>query len=644
MIDLRLWRILLLATPIALLVAMFSLEEVPRPLESSLPPDAFEGSAAVALAADMAELAPEPRPGSEDDQALAEAVLARFKQIPAIEVSEQRFEGSYDGEDVDLRNLIAKLPGTSERQVAVLAGRDVVEGSGAASTVAANAVMLEIAAGFAGSTHEKTLVFVSTDGASIGALGASRFAADYTDAGLLDAVIVLSQPAADDPTPPLVVPWSAGTGSTSARLVQTSGRMVSSEMDLPYGDEGPMAELSRLAIPSALGEQGPLIDEGLDAVRLSSSGELPPAARDDTTEALNTDTVSRMGRAALSLMLAVDSAREPAEHGPDTYIGLAGNLMPGWTLALLALALLLAPVGVGFAGLAAAAGSPVQAARAVGWVLLRAVPFLLAFLVVTAGALVGLVPSPEFPFPPSSESIGTGGAAVVGAAAVLLLVTVFLLRPLLAPPPALARLAPPACIAVASVCALGVWLVNPYMALLVGLGLQLWVLAASPVVPGRLAAAGVVALGTVPVLAAVAAVAGRFDAGPGVVWDLLLMLTGGQLPDRLAVLGCLLAGVALAIVAARGEPADPSQQVDLSEMVARGRLLERRRSGRPEAQEPPDPQPEPKPDPSPQDQPERDPRMWSKPPGSSSRPSSASTDTASWPSTGATTRPIWVRP
>ncbi|MBM3667669.1 MAG: M28 family peptidase, partial [Actinobacteria bacterium] len=409
MIDLRLWRLALLLVVPALLVAMFSLRDVPRPLEPTLPPDAFEGSAAATLARDLHALAPEPRPGSDDDAALAEAILERFKQIPSVEVSEQRFEGEAGGEDVELRNLIARLPGQSERQVALLAGRDVLAGSGAASTVASSAAMLEIAAGFAGSTHSKTLVFVSTDGASVGALGARRFASDYTDAGLLDAVVVLSQPAAGRPAQPLVVPWSAGTDSTGAKLSGSADAIVAGEVDEPAGDQGPAAEVFRLAIPSSLGEQGPLIDAGLDAVRLSSSGELPPPAAADEEAEVDVDTLDRFGRAALSLILAVDSAREPLEHGPATYIGLAGNLLPGWTLGLLALSLLAAAAVTSFAGVAVAARSPAQALRALAWTALRAVPLLLALAVVAAAALVGLVPSPEFPFLPGYEQIGAGG-------------------------------------------------------------------------------------------------------------------------------------------------------------------------------------------------------------------------------------------
>ena len=112
---------------------MFSLQETPRALEPALPPDAFDGDAAATLARDLAAAYPGATPGSEQDAALADAVVARFETFEAGELSEQRFSGSFDGDEVELRNLIMVLPGQSERQVALLAPRDSLGGSGAAS-------------------------------------------------------------------------------------------------------------------------------------------------------------------------------------------------------------------------------------------------------------------------------------------------------------------------------------------------------------------------------------------------------------------------------------------------------------------------------------------------------------------------------
>ncbi|HET8976463.1 MAG TPA: M28 family peptidase, partial [Solirubrobacterales bacterium] len=442
MIDLRLWRIALLPVPLVLLIAMFSLEETPRALEPVLPPDAFDGEAAVTLARDLAAAQSSPAPGSDQDAALADVVEERFKTFETGELAEQRFTASSGGEDVELRNVIMVLPGQSERQVALLAPRDSAEGTGAASGIASTAALLEIATGLAGSTHEKTLVFVSTDGSTLGAAGARRFARDYSEADLLDAAIVLSQPAAADPRPPLVVPWSSGAQSTGVQLVETARAMVSEEVARPPGDESPLRELFRLALPAALGEQGPLIESGIDTVRLSSDGELPLPASADQADAVDAETLARFGRAALAVILALDTAPSPTEHGPDAYISLAGSLMPGWALSLLALSLLLPVAAVAGVGMARSASSPLLAARAVGWGALRAVPFVLAAALLYALATAGALPSPDFPFDPAREELGLGGAISIGVGVIAFALVAFLLRPLLAPPAELANLAP----------------------------------------------------------------------------------------------------------------------------------------------------------------------------------------------------------
>ena len=658
----------MLAAPVALIVAMFSLQQPPEPVESTVPPDSFDSEAAGTLLRDMNQQFADPRPGSEADEAMAQFVQDRFEAIPSAEVAEQSFDASFEGEDVGLRNLLLTLPGRSERQVALIAHRDVADGSGAATSIASTAILLQIAAGFSGTSQEKSLVFVSTDGGSIGALGARRFFSDYSERTLLDAAIVISQPAAPEPEAPFVIPWSTGDESTSAALAEAANATLSNETGEPAGDPGPLTELMRLAIPTGLGEQGPLIASGLDAVRLSSSGELPLPPERDTADQVDGQTLGDFGRAALSLVLALDSAPSPVEHGPDAYIGVAGNLLPGWALALLALALL-APVGLAsFVAVADAARSPLHAGRAVGWVALRAVPFGLALLTVYALVFTGVIPSPEFPFDPAAEGLGTKGTIGVLLALAVLSAGAFLLQPLLPPPPSVVSCAAAAALGLAAVCGMALWFVNPYLCLLVAVGLQAWVPAAAGAAPGRLATAGLVAVGAIPVLAAVADVAGRFDAGPGVVWDLLLMFSGGQTPDSQALLACLLAGCGLALIASAGDAADGgSTQLKLNALVERGRRLEERRteskrkkerrrsrprpsrspegSGRRSAGNVPPDDPPPPPDDDIPDQrywcapppgPGRGrPDMWSKPRGSTSLPSASRIETPSpW-----TTRP-----
>lgn len=619
MIDLRLWRAALLPIPIVVLVGMFSLQEVPPPLQQGLPPDAFDGEAASTLAEELGRSAADPRPGSDADEQLGELVRGRFSAIGGLTLSEQRFEGSFDGEDVELRNLIGVLPGQSDRQVALIACRDAAQGSGATTSIASTAALLEIANAFSGSTHSKTLVFVSTDGCGLGALGARRFVRDYTGADLLDGAIVLSQPASPDPEPPLVIPWSTGPQSTASQLAETTRRTISEETGMPPGDEGPLDDLFRLALPAAIGEQGPLIEGGLDAIRISSSGELPPAAADDDPANLDPDTLDRFGRASLSLMLTLDAAPGALEHGPSAYIGVAGNLLPGWTLALLALALLLPVAATAAVGLSASARSPAEAVRGLIWVGIRVLPFLAALVVTNMLILVGLLPSPNFPFDPATESLGVVGSLSVLVAAAALGAAAWFLRPLRPPAQGAAATARPAALLVAALAGLGIWLENPYLGLLVGLGLQAWVPAAARTKAGRLAPIGWILVGLIPGLLAIADLAGRFGVGLGVFKDLLLMFSADQIGDLPALLVCVIAGAALAIIATAGRgpsPASPEMTIEV-----------RREDGEPspppeDAEEPEEEDAQPEPDePEPESaEPERDPRLWSKPTGSSSPP------------------------
>ena len=196
MIDFRLYRAAFLPLVVSVVVVLFALQVPPAPVPGVVAPTEFNQTGAARLATRIAEQAPQRTPGSPGDAAIGGLVQRRFEAVRDGQVAEQRFTGSFDGKDVDLRNLILTLPGQSQRSVVVLASRDSAAGPGAASSAAATATMLELVNEMQTSRRTKTLVFVSTDGASNGALGAREFAAQYPERDLIDGVIVLWQPGA----------------------------------------------------------------------------------------------------------------------------------------------------------------------------------------------------------------------------------------------------------------------------------------------------------------------------------------------------------------------------------------------------------------------------------------------------------------
>ncbi len=555
MIDFRLYRVAWLPAVLAFVTMMFSFEGVPEPLEPQIPPVAFDSDRARVNARQILSAAPERTPGGDGDRLAGEIVMERFEAIEAGTTSSQSFELVIDGEEAELRNLAITLPGESERTILVLAARDSAAGPGAASSAAATAGLIELADVLGGTDHEKTIVLVSTDAGSEGAAGARTFVQAYSERELIDAAIVLAQPGSAAPAKPHVLRDSTDDRSTSAQLVQTAEQAIADHGEHSSRSRGAFADLARLAMPTAAGEQAGLIAEGLDAVAISSAGERPlPSVQDEAAD-LDPETLGRFGAAALAVVLALDQTSTPLEHGPDSYVEFAGNLIPDWALATLALALLLAAAVAALDGLAKTIRRG-GAARALTWAGGLALPPLATFLFIHVLSALGLVPSPRYPFDPGRFGIGFGELLVMLSIATVL-VAGYVRTGLPHPPPSSPRRALVAAVGAVSVAAALVsWLLNPYLALLLAPLAHLWLASARPRSPGRAATIVLVALALVPALLALRAVTGAVGAGP---WDLTLMVADGQIGTLTVIALCPLAGALLGLVAIASRPGeDPS--------------------------------------------------------------------------------------
>jgi hypothetical protein len=548
MLNFRIYRAALLFALAAMVVVMFSVVSRPEAVRSSLAADAFDGVRAAGLDRALLQAAPDRTPGSSGDSVAAKLVKRQFSQVQGGQVSEQAVDGTFGGTDVKLHNVTLVVPGAkSDRRIVVVAPRDCAGGPCAVSSGAASAALMELAHAFDGAQHNTTLVFVSTDGSVAGAAGAKALGAELAQMPA-DAVIVLSQPGASRPSRPFVVPWSAGPDSASIQLVESAETAVTSEAGGNPLSAGTIPALFRLAVPAGLGEQAPLIQSGIDAVAISSAGERPLPESSDGLNSLSAENLGNFGRAAMALTLALDQNTTPLEHGPSSYLPLAGKLIPGWSLALLALALLL-PVGlVSIDGIARAsrAGEPVL--QAVAWVLGRAVPFLAALVLAYLMAAVGLLPAPAFPFDPVRFSFGIGAALDVIVLLAGFAGAVFLAQRLKPPSGAEEAIAPATGI-VLFVAALGIWLANPYLALILIPTVHLWLFASLPDFRGHALPVGALLLaGLILPCAAILDLGGRFGVGLRAPWDLLLMFTGGHFGPLTALPLAALGGCLLAII------------------------------------------------------------------------------------------------
>ena len=233
MLDVRVYRAAFLPALIAVFVAAFSLADRPLPTTTGLSAEAFDSGNAFGDPArpprnslnELARTFPDREAGSRGDFRLADRVARSFEQKergtrrPAFEVS--RSTAEWDG--ADLETVVGIRPGLSNRRIVVVASRDARGHPGRAER-SGTAALLELARIYRQRELRKTLVLVSTSGATTGFAGArawAREAAAGRSASPIDAVLVLGDMAGERIRKPWVVPWSNGGSPAPLALQRT---------------------------------------------------------------------------------------------------------------------------------------------------------------------------------------------------------------------------------------------------------------------------------------------------------------------------------------------------------------------------------------------------------------------------------------
>jgi MFS family permease len=562
-IEPRLYRAAFVPALLILVLAAFSLESRPRPLPQGLAADVlFDGNLAGQAAAQIAERRPDRRAGTTGDLRMAEEVAAGLSSR-GFHVERRRF--ARDGKD--LVNVIGSRAGRSRRQIAIVAARDASGIPDAIGSAADTAALLEFARVFEGRPTRKTLVLASVDGSTLGDAGAEELVDELGDPQLTDAVLVMSDLASGRSRGPLIVPWSSDTRRTGIGLQRTVADSVHQELDRRVGATGVFGQLARLSFPIGIGAQGVLLANGFDAVRISGSGELPPDGPDGVKE-IDQDRLGGLGRGALRTVTALDEGRAP-ERGPGSYVAAVSQVLPGWVIALLAVAFLLPAVIAVVDAFARARRRREPVSRWFRWLGLHLGPLLAGLLLAGLLALVGATPEPPAaPAAPEDYPLdGSAVAVLLGIAALLVILTLAGRFLALRSTPALSdRSAPGAAVAASlTTCAatLALWVLNPYACLVMLPAAHLWMLATlSDPAPPRRARAALVGLGLLPPLlvALYWLVALSVDPLSG-AWYLLLLVTGGAVGLPTVLIGCvLLATLPLVVSIARSGPEEPAEE------------------------------------------------------------------------------------
>jgi hypothetical protein len=552
LIEPRIYRAAFIPALLAFVVTMFSLQSRPPAVPQALAADVlFDGRVALSATERIAGDNPDRRPGTDGDLAAASTVAASLRN-QHFAVTVDRFRS----DEKDLVNVVGRRIGESQRQLVVVAARDADRVPDLAGSASDTASLMEIARTLEGRVTQKTLVLASVDGSTLGSAGARRLAAQLANAGPVEALIVLSDTGVANARGTLLIPWSETTVRTGVRLQRTVGESLLQELPSGGAGRGPgtMAQFARLAFPVGIGDQAPFLDQGFDALRLSGSGELPPKGQ----AAPDADRLGALGRATLRTVFAYDAGGR-VDEAPSSYLLVAQQKLPRWSVALLVFSLLL-PL------LAAAVDSFARVRRRhepvlpwLRWIGAGVVPFLVALAVGEFLVLVGQAPdAPPVPLPPTAHSLDGSAGATLGICALFFALTWVFLRPRLA-----GRLPAPgspgagaALALVLSVVSIAVWVVNPFAALALLPAFHLWLLVtASPVPPARPAGIALVAAGLlIPVLIALG-VMERLRLGPlSELWYGFLLVTGHHVGLYTALVAALLLAcfaAAIRIAAAR---------------------------------------------------------------------------------------------
>lgn len=556
MLDPRLYRAAFAPVLLALVVAAFSLGERPRPLATTLAPDAFDGARALATLQGLAAQFPDRRPGSAGDAGLAAVVERALRRsfcsdaARCPEVSSRTVTGRTIDGRADLRTIVATRPGAPGPGILVLAHRDAA-GRPAEAELSGTAALLELARVFGGRRTARTLTLVSTSGGSGGAAAARELARHMPEQDPEPAaVLVLGDVASAAARSPWVLPWSDGAQLAPLRLRRTAETALRLEAGGDPGQPRALAQLARLAFPFAQDEQGPFNAEGIPAVAIQASAERGP----DPGAAVSAQRLRGFGRAALRTIDAIDNAPR-AEDRPTTDVVLFGKVLPTWVVRLVVGALLLPILVAAVDGLARVRRRRAPVAVWLRWLAVLALPFAAAAATARLLGATGVLDAA----PPGAVAAGLVGvdAAALAIVAVVFVLGVLAVRPLqgalAARPDAVPAVereggGPAAALTLTiAALALAVWVANPFAAAVLLAPAHLWMLAAVPEVRlGRVAAPALVGLALVPAALVLGVYASAIGAAVSQLpWALLVLVAGGHVGPAALGVACLVAACAV---------------------------------------------------------------------------------------------------
>jgi len=309
---------------------------LPRPVL----PQTFDGQAAAtaasALENDPQYAAKVRPPGSNGDDVAASWFRDQMATL-GLKTRYQDFDATIPGVgETRLRNVLAVVPGRSSQAIVVMAHRDNgVNGLELRrDNAAATAALVQIAQSYTRVKPEHTLVFVSTDGGTVGGLGARHVVDNAPEAR--DAVAVVNLDTIATKGLPRIEISGPGPHSPSPTLLGSAIARISDQAHVTPGRTSLFGQLLDLAFPFSLYEQWPFLGHGISAITITTAGDRPVS--DPPVEHLDAARLGQMGGAAEGLVTSLEQGLELSQ-GTSSYVYFAGRIVHGWAIALVLIAL-----------------------------------------------------------------------------------------------------------------------------------------------------------------------------------------------------------------------------------------------------------------------------------------------------------------
>jgi hypothetical protein len=535
--NLRLYRAVLILAAALMVVALFTLSSPDAP-PLSQEPVTFDGQAAFDTVHTLTTQFSRRAAASDASNRCAVWLAGQLTHL-GLQTHIDSFAATINGKAVALQNVWGASKGQGGGAIVLVANRDSppLSTQGSNNNASGVAVLLELARDFAATPHQRTIVFLFTDGDSWGGLGARDFVHGSLPPDTAGA-IALRDVGVARATGLSLDGWSASAKVAPPWLWLLTTSAAQSAGNLQARLPGTAAQVLRLAVPSSAGSQGPFVVAGVPALTVSAIGHTPAPAV-DVIEAISPDTLSRVGATVQRLVASIDTAPDNLARSGGTIFVTRNRTLPGGALELILAALLLPLAAV--AGDLFAQGRRRRVPLWPGWLryTMHLAPWLLLCVIVYLANLLSLLPhTPGAVTPPDSSVSHHPWYLRVALLLVVLLVAYYyaaaIERRLARRYPVNPRAA--IFVAHAALVLIGffAFLVNPFSLLLLIPAAILWPLAR----PGRWVRSVLpVWLGLVSVAVAFVFYALRLHLGATVWWYFFVLFENRTIPVSAALLG-----------------------------------------------------------------------------------------------------------